>query len=58
MVWPRDIAYLAKITPPSCPNPSLITQFNAAANGIEPAPSPTANNIDCIAKTPPAEEAI
>lgn len=34
--------YLANSTPPSWPSPSLITQFSAAASGMDPAPSPTA----------------
>ena len=50
--------YDAKRTPPSWPSPSFITQFRAAAMGMEPAPSPTAYSRDCIERTPPAEPQI
>ena len=48
---------LAKITPPNCPNPSLMTQFSVAAMGrASDCPIPMAQSKDCIDNTPPAED--
>ena len=48
---------LAKMTPPSCPKPSLMTQFSVAASGrASLAPMPMAHKRDCIDRTPPAED--
>ena len=48
----------ANITPPNCPNPSFKIQFNVAANGIDPDPTPIADNNACIDNTPPAEDSV
>mmetsp|Transcript_4345 Transcript_4345/g.7283 ORF Transcript_4345/g.7283 Transcript_4345/m.7283 type:complete len:85 (+) Transcript_4345:395-649(+) len=58
----RLLTKLAKITPPSCPKPSLMTQFKVAAKGAvpkpNPMPKPIAYNRDCIDSTPAAVESV
>lgn len=54
----RLLTKLANRTPPNWPIPSFMTQLSAAARGMDPAPRPTANNMDCIASTLAAEPVV